>query len=263
MQFDFETRTSVIEACFIRFDCFILEIKQNVMKNFIVVISMILALFNEANYLPVLKNPVPYHHRYVQYTIKKNGAVIFNTIMTRKGEFVIRNSLRTFLITQRYENEKGANADSSFCDLNLKPIAYRTHIATESYREEVEFGKDSLNNRVIYKNHTEEKSYPVNFDYNGVITDDLIAAQEMKAGRSYKLKLVNPGKNFMLYELEIKVERIEKINLGGAELDCWKVNVFDGFSTNNYWFTVKDQIQIRKVVKLASGDVFMREILPD
>lgn len=164
-----------------------------------------------------------------------------------------------------YQKSKGLDTDSSYVDgETLKPIAYRTDIATSKYKEHKAFLETQIKSRVIYPDSVSTSIFENKHKYNGVIINDLISALPLEMGKVFKIDLVNPGIRFREYTVSIEVLGKEKLNLGvNKDVNCWKLKVNYGManSFNEEWFTVGGQVQIRSELKMKNGSRFIRTII--
>lgn len=204
----------------------------------------------------------PFTQKYLQYTETKEGTINFNAILTRNVQKTTYRGRNVLLITQTYQTGKSINKDSSFCDLQtLTPIAYFTYIKAEHYKEQVFFLTDSISNTILFADSLQQFSRKASGVYNGVMTDELISALPLTAGKQFLLKTVNPGRHYFEYVTRILVDSKEEVVLpDDKKIMCWKLRVYqgegNGFSTQ--WYSVDKHRQIKTRSESANGNAFIR-----
>jgi len=198
--------------------------------------------------------------KYVQYIESANGTINFNTLLTRKIEQMPGNKI---LISQTYQSAKGIDYDSSYCAAStMQPLNYHTDLKSEGHRERVTFHSDKITNVIYFKDSSQTvvKQNPGYF--NGVMTDELIAALPLKQGSSFVFKTVNPGLRFYPYITRITVEGKESLKIVRQNILCWRVRVNQGgLSDAIEWYTVKGRIQVMKRFPLGNGGTFYRVLI--
>lgn len=205
----------------------------------------------------------PGSHKYLQYMEQKNGLIFFQSILTRKVEKHQYEGKSCWLITQNYQSATSIDNDSSICDeQTLRPRAYYTHIRSEGYREKIYFNEKTIDNQVYYKDSSAKFEKENKDFYNGVATEELIAAYPLKPNARFVIKNVNPGKNYAEFSTEVKVLGQEDIELPGiGKLACWKLTTSSNGATATEWYTVKGKVQVKKRFDLGGGRVFYRVMM--
>lgn len=198
--------------------------------------------------------------KYVQYIESATGAVNFNSLLTRKIE---RSSGSKILISQTYQSANGIDYDSSYCTAStLEPLNYHTYIKSEGHREHVTFHDDKIANVTFFKDSSQTIVKENVGYFNGVMTDELIAALPLKEGASFVFKTVNPGLRFYPYVTRIVVVGKELLKIAGQDFPCWRIRVNQGGPSDAMeWYTVKDRIQVMKKFPLGNGSIFYRVLI--
>lgn len=198
--------------------------------------------------------------KYVQYLQSSNGTINFNALLTRKIERVNGNNI---LISQTYQSPRGIDYDSSYCTAStLEPLGYYAHIESEGHREQVIFEADKISNVTFFKDSMQTVVKENRGYFNGVMTDELIAALPLKEGASFVFKTVNPGLRFHSYVTRVVVEGKEPIKIAGQEILCWRVLVNQGgLASAIEWYTVNGRIQVMKKFPLENGGFFFRVMI--
>lgn len=208
---------------------------------------------------------VPSVKKYIQYIENENGTIKFNSILTRDIQKAKYANNSVILIIQKYQKSNGVDIDSSFIDAKtLKPIAYHTDIASQGYREVVEFSKNQITNQIIYRDSVSITKFPNKNLYNGVIINDLISELELEVGKQYNINVVNPGRRHYEYTISLEVVGIEMIGLKNSnQIKCWKLNVKYGDTTRSTleWFSFDKQQQIKTIFDIGNGAKFIREMV--
>lgn len=202
----------------------------------------------------------PATQKYIQYTETKEGLVTFNAVLTRTLQHTNFQGRDAFLVVQTYQTAKGIDTDSSYCEAKtLRPLAYFTDIQSEQHREQVIFAQDSIRNTVIFKDSIGQFTHPNDEYYNGVITEELIAALPLAGKKRFVLKTLNPGMRYFVYTTTIEVECKETISLpGAAGVSCWRLKVYNGNNFSTQWVTVKGHQQLKKRFVFKNGNAFVR-----
>lgn len=202
----------------------------------------------------------PATRKYIQYTETGAGTINFNALLTRSIEKTIYNGKEAWLIIQQYQSAKAIDRDSSYCDLyTLRPLAYFTDIQSELHQEQVLFRGNSIDNKIIFKDSTKQTMQADNGFYNGVMTDELIAALPLEQNKQFILKTVNPGLRYFEYVTTVFVEDKELISLSAAgPVWCWRVRVTTGNTFTLQWYTVKGHEQVKKKYSMKNGNTFIR-----
>lgn len=202
----------------------------------------------------------PATKKYIQYTETKEGLVTFNALLTRTVQHTSHLGKDAYLVIQTYQNAKGIDIDSSYCAAGtLRPLAYFTDIQSEQHREQVTFTQDSIQNTIIFKDSIGRFTRPNDAFYNGVVTEELIAALPLAEKKRFVLKTVNPGIRFFAYTTTIEVEGKETISLpGAADVSCWRLKVSNGNNFSIEWVTVKGRQQLKKRFVFKNGNTFVR-----
>jgi hypothetical protein len=206
----------------------------------------------------------PAANKYLQYTQKANGLVMFQSLLTREIKNVIYEGREQLLIIQTYQSQKTIDKDSSYCDVHtLMPIAYYSDVQSEGHKEKVLFTKDKIDNTVVYtdsiKHFTKENAQR----YNGVMDNEIISVMPLKPGATFVVRSVNPGIRFFEYNQTVIVEGKEELVLPGiGKIWCWRIKTSSrpGFSSTE-WYSVKNKIQIKSRFQFTNGDTFNRILL--
>jgi hypothetical protein len=205
----------------------------------------------------------PFERRYLQYTALKDGKVRLSALLTRKAIKTSYAGSTAFLFIQTYQFEKAIDRDSSYVnDESLLPLAYFTDIQSEGHREKVLFSSGHVHNTIEYKDSQTVFEKPSHQWFNGVVTDDIIAGLPMKKGRVFAFQAINPGKRYYEYDVVITVEDKEDLVIPGiGKLSCWRIRLGDEKDGSIEWYTVKDQIQVKKQARLRNGNTFFRVLI--
>lgn len=212
----------------------------------------------------ITKRIIPSVKKYIQYSEMKNGRIAFQSILTREIKKTTYQEKDAYLIIQKYQSEKSIDLDSSYVySSNLKPMIYHTNIQSGGYQEIVEFSKNKIFNKIIYKDSISESTKVNNNYYNGVIMDDIISELPLAEGKKFIIKAVNPGKRHFKYMAIISVVGIETIEINPSlKIKCWKLNV--GNTDNNraatQWYSVEGQHQIKTLFEFKGGK-FVRTMI--
>lgn len=191
------------------------------------------------------------YNKYILYMEMPDGKIRNMSLQTRSVEELEFNNVKTWALIQKYQSDKGINADTSyFMPGTLLPIAYRTYIATQgAYKEVVDITQGKIKSTVIYtdsvKNNDKDVAY--NF-YNATMDAYIISKLPLKEGYATKFKAINTGKNYFEFTIKIKVTSSEKIVLpGGKEIDCWIVEEDNGGPMKSYlWYSKTNQEYIKR-----------------
>ncbi|MCG2612970.1 hypothetical protein LZZ85_01720 [Terrimonas sp. NA20] len=205
----------------------------------------------------------PFERRYLQYTEQKDGKVRLSCILTRKAQKISYEGSGAMLFTQKYQLEKGTDTDSSIVNSEtLLPLGYFTEIQSEGHREKVLFSPERVHNTVIYKDSTSIFEKAGHQWFNGVITDDIIGSLPMKKGAVFSFQAINPGKRYYEYVVVITIEGKEDLSIPGVgNLPCWRVRIGDEKDGVTEWYTIKEQLQVKKIARLRNGNVFHRVLI--
>jgi hypothetical protein len=211
----------------------------------------------------VHRNIQPFERRYLQYTELKDGKIRLSCILTRKAQKTFYEGSDAILFTQKYQLEKATDTDSSIVSTkSLLPLAYFTEIQSEGHREKVLFSPDQIQNTVVYKDSTAVFENAGHQWFNGVITDDIIGSLPMKKGSVFAFQAINPGKRYYEYAVVITIEGKEDLPIPGiGSLSCWRVRIGNEKDGVLEWYTVKQQIQVKKIARLKNGNVFHRVLI--
>ncbi|MET0463350.1 MAG: hypothetical protein ABW007_09350 [Chitinophagaceae bacterium] len=205
----------------------------------------------------------PFERRYLQYTALKDGKIRLSSLLTRKAEVTSYKGAAALLFTQQYQLEKATDTDSSFVSSDsFLPLAYFTAIQSEGHREEVLFSADRIQNTIVYKDSSAFFEKPGHSWFNGVVTDDIISRLPMKKGAVFAFMAVNPGKRYYEYPVVITIEGKEDLLIPGiGNLPCWRVRIGEEKDGIQEWYTLKEQIQVKKLARLKNGNVFHRVLI--
>ncbi|MEP7322715.1 MAG: hypothetical protein ABI761_12385 [Saprospiraceae bacterium] len=201
--------------------------------------------------------------KYLQFTESQDGRVNFQSILTRQIKKIQNNGKEQLLIIQSYQSGT-IDKDSSYCDLStLLPVAYHSDVQSEGYKEKVIFAKTGIETTITTKDGTKMFTLENKQLFNGVMMDEIISSLKLREGVTYVFKALNPGMNHFEYLENIFVEGKEVIELAGiGKISCWKIKTqMEGSPGSDEWYTVKDQIQVKKRFELAGGSVFYRVLL--
>jgi hypothetical protein len=203
--------------------------------------------------------------KYVQYQETTDGLVRFNTLLTRRIQKIEIDGINGLLITQTYQSPTGVDTDSSYCNaVNLEPVYYRTDIKSEGYIENVVFKKNEITNITMFKDSVQTVAKENPGYFNGVMTDELIAALPLKEKASFILRTVNPGLRFYPYITKVVVDGKETIKVAGQDVLCWRLRVNHGGPTDSFeWYSVNNRIQVMKKFSLPDGSTFYRVHIPN
>lgn len=198
--------------------------------------------------------------RYLQYTEMPDGKVKLSALLSRKAQTAKFNNKDALLVVQTYQLQNGVDIDSSYVDPEtLHPIAYYTAIQSEGHREKVIFNAKEIENIVEYKDSTERFIHPDRGWFNGVITDDIISSLPLKENTRFAFRAINPGKRYYEYTVVVTVEGKEELDLPGfGRVMCWRVRNGSATDGTLEWYTVNDQIQVKRKYKFKNGNVFYR-----
>lgn len=180
---------------------------------------------------------------------------------TRKIEQHQLNGKPTWVFIQKYQTEKGTDADTTyFNDSTLQPLAYRTHISSQGYRELVDFGTDVLTTKIIYADSviTNEQRIPYHY-INAAMEDYVISKLPLQNHYSVCYYLLNPGKNHSTLYEQVTVSGTEKFILPDyQEVECWKLELNNGFSKTVAWYSKKDKTFLKKQFITAQRGSFIK-----
>lgn len=194
------------------------------------------------------KLPKVFKEDYIQSWHLPNGTVQ-NTIIANKSiELLALNNKPTWAFIQHYRSSKFVDSDTTFFDgITLQPLAYRTNIASQGYKETVSFNKELINVVIQYKDSTKEKSYPASGGYiQATMREYLVSALPLKKGYSTVFRIINAGLNYAEMSTRITVVDKEDIPLTrNSKIACWKVEMITGTSKSTHWFTVEDQTYLK------------------
>lgn len=209
------------------------------------------------------KKLIPFERKYIQYTENKDGTIAFNALLTRKMDRVPINGKEAWLTVQTYQMDKFIDRDSSFCEAaSLLPLYYRTSIPSEGHREIVDFTTHEITNQVIYKDSSKTALKPNKGSYNGVIADDIISCMPLALNKTFIIKSVNPGLRYIEFQVKLTVEAQEEIEIPGlGKVLCWRLRMGDARSTSYQWYTVKEQVQVKKRFTFANGNSWYRVLI--
>jgi len=211
------------------------------------------------------KNIYPSVKKYIQYTNMTDGTIRFNSVLTRTTQKTTCRGSEAFLVIQKYQTAEYINLDSSYVDASdLAPIAYFTDITSQKYREAVSFKESEIVNTIKYQDSTDIDIQvpPSGRYYNGVVEDDLISALPISPGAKFKLKAINPGLRYVVYDLTVSVNGKEELDVPGVgPVDCWKLMVSSGGNITTVWYSVKDKVQLRKEFEFGNGNKFVRTMI--
>lgn len=206
--------------------------------------------------------------KYVQYYTDSSGNLLqINTLKTRtlQKDPADQNVLQ---VIQRYNKNKEVDADTAFVRLSdFQPIAFRTHIASGGYRENVLFQPDSIITRIYYTDSLKQKNYArIETVFISTTEQDLISLLPLREGYMATFNLVNPGVRHTDMVFEIEVMGKEMITLSDQSLkETYLVKAgfpkFNSFS--HYWFSVDKQVLLKHRFKMRNGTFFIQErIMP-
>lgn len=209
------------------------------------------------------RKPMPFERRYLQYTEMQDGKVKLSALLTRKAEKTTYDGHNAMLVVQTYQFEKCVDRDSSYVDpSSLLPLSYFTDIQSEGHREKVRFNATEIQNIVEYKDSTTDQRKPGKGWFNGVITDDIIEGLPLKEKAVFAFHAVNPGKRYFEYTVAVTVEAKESLEIPGlGKRECWRIRVSNDRSSTLEWYTVKEQIQVKKKFIFKNGNVFYRVMI--
>lgn len=180
---------------------------------------------------------------------------------TRKIEQQQLNGIPTWVFIQKYQTEKGTDADTTyFNESTLQPLAYRTHISSQGYRELIDFAADLLTTKIIYADSliVNEKRMPYNY-LHAAMEDLIISKLPLQNNYSVCYYLLNPGKNHSsLYE-QITVSGTDIFILPDHQkTECWKLEINNGFSKTVAWYSKKDKTFLKKQFVTAQRGSFIK-----
>jgi|GEM_PF-831117 len=204
--------------------------------------------------------PAPFERRYLQYTEMPDGKARLSALLTRKAERTTYDGRDAMLVVQTYQFEKGIDRDSSYVNpTSLLPLSYFTDIQSEGHHEKVIFNDTAILNRVEYKDSTTDQTRPNKNWFNGVITDDIIASLPLKEKAVFAFRAINPGKRYFEYVVAATVEAKEELDIPGlGKRTCWRIRIGSEKDGTKEWYTVKEQIQVKKMFRFKNGNVFYR-----
>jgi hypothetical protein len=206
----------------------------------------------------------PAIRKYLQYTQKVNGLVMFQSLLTREIKNVIYEGKKQFLIIQTYQSEKAIDSDSSFCDAEtLMPIAYYSDVQSEGHKEKVLFINNKIENTITYPDSAKTFANENKQRYNGVMDNEIISSLPLKQDASFIVRSVNPGIRYFEYNQTVIVEGKEELLLPGiGKIWCWRIRTSSspGFSSTE-WYSIKNRIQVKSLFQFKNGDTFNRVLL--
>lgn len=194
------------------------------------------------------KLPKPFKEDYIQSWRLPNGTVQNTIIATKSVELLAFNNKPTWAFIQHYRSNKFVDSDTTFFDeITLQPLAYRTNIASQGYKESVSFNKDLINVIVQYKDSTKEKSYPASGGYiQATMMEYLVSELPLKKGYSTVFRIINAGLNYADMSTRITVVDKEDIPFTrNSTIACWKVEMMTGNNKSTHWFSVEDQTYLK------------------
>lgn len=198
-------------------------------------------------------------HQYFLYFIMPDGKNRAVGLETRSVELLLLNGEPTWAFVQKYQTEKAVDADTTFFKAKtLLPVAYRTNIASQNYREVVDFEAMIMKNKIIYKDSVKEynKDVALNY-YNAPMADYVYEKLPLKEGYSITFRSINTGKNYFDFKTKITVTGSDKIQLpDGKTLDCWVLEEDNGFSKSVLWYTKKEQEFIKRKFGSEAKGIF-------
>jgi hypothetical protein len=209
------------------------------------------------------RKPAPFERRYLQYTEMKDGTVKLSALLTRKAEIKTYDGHDVMLFVQTYQFDKAVDRDSSFTDpATLLPVAYFTDIQSEGHREKVIFSGTTIENTVVYKDSTSHQEKPDHRWFNGVIGDDIIGSLPLKEKAVFAFKAINPGKRYFEYTVAVTVEGKEMLELPGlGKIPCWRIRIGKEEDGTMEWYTIKEQVQVKKRFRFKNGNIFYRVMI--
>ncbi|PZR29470.1 MAG: hypothetical protein DI535_01805 [Citrobacter freundii] len=234
------------------------------LKGFLLFVPVIFSFASSAQdtiwVKDIHRKPAPFERRYLQYTEMPDGKVKLSALLTRKAEKTSYDGHDAMLIVQTYQLEKGIDRDSSYVNpASLLPISYFTDIQSEGHHEKVIFAGTGILNKVEYKDSTTDVTKPYSDQFNGVITDDIIGSLPFKEKAVFAFHAINPGKRFFEYTVAATVEGKEDIDIPGlGKRSCWRIRIGSEKDGTMEWYTVKEQIQVKKRFRFKNGNVFYR-----
>lgn len=206
----------------------------------------------------------PFERKYIQYTETKNGLIVFNAILTRKLERVVKDGKDQWLVVQRYQSAKTIDNDSSYCELaSFKPLGYFTDIPSEGHKEKVWFTAKEVKNTTIFKDSVAVNNMPNKGLYNGVPADEIVACMPFAEKAVFRFTAVNPGLRYEEYVTTVTVLGQETVEVPGlGSILCWKVNTSQGVGGGSLeWYSVKDHVQVKKKFDFGNGGAFYRVLI--
>jgi hypothetical protein len=207
--------------------------------------------------------PRSFERRYLQYTELKDGKVKFGALLTRKAEKTTFTGRNAMLFIQTYQFEKTIDRDSSYVDpTTLLPISYFTDIQSEGHHEKVMFTGSQILNKVEYKDSTTDLVQTDKGWFNGVISDDIIGSLPLKEKAVFAFHAINPGKRYFEYTVSVTVEAKEELEIPGlGKRSCWRIRIGSEKDGTLEWYTVKEQIQVKKRFLFKNGNIFYRVMI--
>jgi hypothetical protein len=211
-----------------------------------------------------IKNITPAVRKYLQYTETAKGLIMFQSILTREIKKERYEGQEQFLIIQTYQSGNSIDKDSSYCDATtLMPLAYYSDIQSEGHKEKVIFTNDGIESSITFKDSIKKFQRENRQLYNGVMADEIISAMPLKMDARFVFKAVNPGlRHFEYSETVIVVGKEEIVVPGIGTVLCWKLRTASNAGMSAFeWYSVKEQVQIKKRFEFKNGDVFYRVLL--
>lgn len=184
-----------------------------------------------------------YNEHFIQLWKMPDGTVRNPLIASKSLELLTLNNKPTWAFIQQYRKDKYVDSDTTFFDeTTLQPLAYRTNIVSEGYKECVKFMTDSINILIQYKDSSTNKTYAAKRGYiQATMSEYLISKLPLKEGYTTTMRLVNAGKNYADMASTIRVIGKDEIAIDNEnKVSCWKVEVVRGSKTV-YWFSVVGQ----------------------
>lgn len=209
------------------------------------------------------RKPAPFERRYLQYTEMPDGKVKLSALLTRKAEKTTYDGRDAMLIVQTYQSEKVVDRDSSYVNpVSLLPMSYFTDIQSEGHHENVIFTGREILNKVEYKDSTTNHTKSDDNRFNGVITDDIIGSLPLKQNAVFAFRATNPGKRYFEYTVAVTVEGKEDMDIPGlGKRSCWRIRIGNEKGGTMEWYTVKEQIEVKKMFRFKNGNVFYRVMI--
>ena len=166
--------------------------------------------------------------RSVQYAKDSTGNIMaVSSIKTKEIKPYRLTGEDAWIIIQTYHSPRGVDKDSSIISMkNGLPLAYHTSItsAGPTYSEHVLFSSEKFDILVNYRDSSKQTTFNRTAqNFPGTTDREIIGLLPLAPGKAWKLKMCNAGKRTAELDLYIKVMDKIKFELGGKEIDCYKI----------------------------------------